>query len=114
MAKQGVSGLEITKGLSVVDRKCDSLLEYRMRSPLARASSVTRYMANRPGRSVVASGATTVGAAEATIASAAVAKEDRMSLMFMRLGVVVVLDDGKCRFYSCCGDASLYISREAV
>lgn len=74
----------------------DVLLTYRMRSPLARASSVTRYMANRAGRSVVTSGATIVGAAEATIASAAVQKEDKRSLILMRVGVVCVLNDEDC------------------
>lgn len=48
---------------------------------MTRASSVTTYIAKRAGRSVVTSEAITVGAAEASIARTAVAREDRMSLM---------------------------------
>lgn len=45
---------------------------------------MTRYMAKRAGRSVVASGG--AGAAKAARARAAVAKEDRRSLILMGKG----------------------------
>lgn len=59
------------------------LFTYLRRSPLARGSAVAIYMAKRAGRSVVTSGATATatGAADATRARAAVAKEDRRSLI---------------------------------
>lgn len=49
------------------------------------------YIANRAGRSVVASVAATVGAAEATQARAAVTREDRSSFISLGIGVRCVV-----------------------
>lgn len=62
-----------------------------MRSPFAGASSDTMYMANRAGRSRVTTGATAVGAAEATKARA---RQDRSSFMMLLIGAVVM--DDRC------------------
>lgn len=56
-------------------------MTYFTRSPLTLASPEIIDRPKRAGRSVVTSGATATGAAEATRTRAAVAKDDRRSLM---------------------------------
>lgn len=52
-----------------------------MRSRFARGSAVVTYRAKREGKVVVATASTDVGAADATRARVAAAKEDRVGLI---------------------------------